>query len=424
MNINMSMTMNMSAPSNLHSHSNALPTCNYNNNDNSKPNSIDWSSLDGLYEYIYYPSLPYSQYMSNGNHITGKSSDFSLHNGGNDHYYRQAKTHGYRARSAYKLLHIDLKYNIFNDTVYRAVDLCAAPGSWSQVLVEKLYVERHIKPPSATMDTDSQLYTYTYDSSMKSDNNADNDIQRRTQIVSIDIQEMAPLDGVHVIQGDITEHTVAEKVIKCFTHRTHNDSDSDNHTENSRSNDNESNLADLVICDAAPDVSGIHMIDEYMHHTQLLLSAFNITTYILRKGGTFICKIFKSHDLYSNNYSLLSSQYKEFFDHVDIYKPPSSRERSAEHFMICRGYKGIPINPYKNIQNNNEHDGNGMNVKLNNIVRYMSNGDLNWDMPKNSHSDISSNAQCSDGNVSASATTGDNENRVRLSSFIKNLDIK
>jgi tRNA (cytidine32/guanosine34-2'-O)-methyltransferase len=55
-----------------------------------------------------------------------------------DIYYRKAKEEGYRARSAYKLLQIHEQFNIF-DGVSRAVDLCAAPGSWSQVLSNKLY---------------------------------------------------------------------------------------------------------------------------------------------------------------------------------------------------------------------------------------------------------------------------------------------
>jgi len=68
-----------------------------------------------------------------------------------DVFYRRAKESGYRARSAYKLLQIDAEFNLFQSEeesalskpqegepiiglpVKRAVDLCAAPGSWSQV---------------------------------------------------------------------------------------------------------------------------------------------------------------------------------------------------------------------------------------------------------------------------------------------------
>ena len=55
-----------------------------------------------------------------------------------DIFYRKAKEVGYRARSAFKLLQIDDEYDLFTG-VSRVVDLCAAPGSWCQVLSNKLY---------------------------------------------------------------------------------------------------------------------------------------------------------------------------------------------------------------------------------------------------------------------------------------------
>lgn len=54
-----------------------------------------------------------------------------------DIYYRKAKEECYRARSAYKLLQIDDIFHIF-DQAERIVDLCGAPGSWSQVCRKKI----------------------------------------------------------------------------------------------------------------------------------------------------------------------------------------------------------------------------------------------------------------------------------------------
>ena len=54
-----------------------------------------------------------------------------------DIYYRKAKEVGFRARSAFKLLQLNEEFSLFKD-VHRAVDLCAAPGSWSQVLSREL----------------------------------------------------------------------------------------------------------------------------------------------------------------------------------------------------------------------------------------------------------------------------------------------
>ena len=55
-----------------------------------------------------------------------------------DIYYRKAKEVGFRARSAFKLLQLDDEFKLITPEVTRAVDLCAAPGSWSQVLASRL----------------------------------------------------------------------------------------------------------------------------------------------------------------------------------------------------------------------------------------------------------------------------------------------
>ena len=90
-----------------------------------------------------------------------------------DIYYRLAKEEGWRARSAFKLLQLNDDFNLF-DGVNRVVDLCAAPGSWSQVLSRELIQERP--------------------------ENKD-----KVKIVAVDLQAMAPLPGVIQIQGDITK---------------------------------------------------------------------------------------------------------------------------------------------------------------------------------------------------------------------------
>ena len=59
-----------------------------------------------------------------------------------DVYYRLAKEEGWRARSAFKLLQIDQEYKIL-DGVTKVVDLCAAPGSWSQVRTQGTGLKKH-----------------------------------------------------------------------------------------------------------------------------------------------------------------------------------------------------------------------------------------------------------------------------------------
>ncbi len=54
----------------------------------------------------------------------------------NDPYVHRAKTEGYRARSAYKLLEIDAKHGLLGPG-RRVCDLGAAPGSWSQLCARR-----------------------------------------------------------------------------------------------------------------------------------------------------------------------------------------------------------------------------------------------------------------------------------------------
>lgn len=195
-----------------------------------------------------------------------------------DIYYRLAKEEGYRARSAYKLLQIDDRFHIL-DGVQRCVDLCAAPGSWSQVLSRRLHGEQ----PDESNDV---------------------------KIVAVDLQAMAPIPGVVQLQGDITNHSTATAIIDHF----------------------DGLHADLIVCDGAPDVTGLHDIDTYIQ-AELLLAALNITTHILKPGGAFVAKIFRGRDV-----ALLYSQLKIFFDEVIIAKPRSSRNSSIESFAVCQGY--------------------------------------------------------------------------------------
>ncbi|XP_053505061.1 putative tRNA (cytidine(32)/guanosine(34)-2'-O)-methyltransferase isoform X3 [Ictalurus furcatus] len=130
------------------------------------------------------------------------------------------------------------------------------------------------------------------------------------KIVAVDLQAMAPLPGVTQIQGDITKISTAQEIIRHF----------------------EGQAADLVVCDGAPDVTGLHDVDEYIQ-AQLLLAALNITSHVLKPGGNFVAKIFRGKDV-----TLLYSQLKIFFSTVTCAKPRSSRNSSIEAFVVCQNY--------------------------------------------------------------------------------------
>mmetsp|Transcript_40800 Transcript_40800/g.66164 ORF Transcript_40800/g.66164 Transcript_40800/m.66164 type:complete len:301 (-) Transcript_40800:525-1427(-) len=235
-----------------------------------------------------------------------------------DIYYRKAKEEGWRARSAFKLLQLDEQFRIL-DGARRVVDLCAAPGSWSQVISRKLAPAR---------ETGEDV-----------------------KVVAVDLQEMAPIDGVVQLQGDITSIATVERVLSLF----------------------DGQLADVVVSDGAPDVTGMHDVDEYVQ-AQLILAGLNITTHLLKPGGTFVAKIFRGKDV-----TLLYSQLKVFFKEVTCSKPRSSRNSSIEAFVVCKeyappdGYIPTLVNP---LQAHDYGPGNELTGPNRIIVPFIACGDL------------------------------------------------
>lgn len=223
-----------------------------------------------------------------------------------DIYYRKAKEEGYRARSAFKLLQLDEEFNLF-EGVERAVDLCAAPGSWSQVLAGRLYGDATAAAAKAGAgQTGSEAAIAAGPAAAGTAVS----VPPVEKIVAVDLQQMAPIEGVRQVQGDITALSTAEGIVAHFG----------------------GVKADLVVCDGAPDVTGLHDIDEFVQ-AQLLLAALNITTHMLRPEGAFVAKIFRGKDV-----SLLYSQLRLFFTRVTVAKPKSSRNSSIEAFVVCQDF--------------------------------------------------------------------------------------
>nr|CDS30406.1 cell division protein [Hymenolepis microstoma] len=210
-----------------------------------------------------------------------------------DIFYRLAKEQGWRARSAYKLLQIDDEFNILSkdhngNPLTRVVDLCAAPGSWSQVLSKRIW------EPRSEVD------------------------RQDVKIVAVDLQAMALIPGIIQLQGDITSRETADRIIRQF----------------------EEKKAQLVVCDGAPDVTGLHDLDEYVQ-SHLVLAALTICARILENGGTFVAKVFRGREA-----GLLGAQLRCLFaGDVVFAKPSSSRNSSLESFVVCRNFRGDSILP-------------------------------------------------------------------------------
>lgn len=237
-----------------------------------------------------------------------------------DIYYRKAKAIGYRARSAFKLEQIDQQCDLFSTTT-NIIDLCAAPGSWSQYIAHRL----------------------------KSLNKLET-----SRVIAIDLQEMAPIHGIRTLQADITKASTLDTVRTFF----------------------KGSSADIVLSDGAPDVIGLHDVDEYVQ-AQLVLAALNVATSLLRPGGTFVAKIFRQKDTH-----LLYAQLQILFQDVCVVKPRTSRNTSIEAFVVCRDFKPVQgfvptITPVLNPTSPDGHTSTSVSPDLTRVaVPFISAGDV------------------------------------------------
>jgi len=160
-----------------------------------------------------------------------KSSSAWLKRHLSDPYVRKATAQGYRARSAFKLLEVVKRDGLTRpgDTV---VDLGAAPGSWSQVLAER--------------------------------------VGESGRVIAVDLLEVPAIPGVTVIQGDFREEAVLKRLEDAL----------------------EGRKIDLVVSDLAPNISGVRMSDQArsMHLCEL---ALEFAKAHLEPRGVFLVKVFQ-----------------------------------------------------------------------------------------------------------------------------------
>ena len=216
----------------------------------------------------------------------------------------------------------------------RVVDLCAAPGSWSQVLSRVLIKDEKFGR-SAWQDREAKfrqqmfgLFKPTEVLELEEKTEVEIEAQKKqprrdVKIVSIDLQPISPLPGIVTLRADITHPATVPLLLKAL------DPDYDEKTKSQQA----AHPVDLVLSDGAPDVTGLHDLDIYVQ-SQLLFAALNLALCVLKPGGKFVAKIFRG-----KNVDVLYAQLKIFFEEVHVAKPRSSRASSVEAFIVCLNFQ-------------------------------------------------------------------------------------
>jgi 23S rRNA (uridine2552-2'-O)-methyltransferase len=190
-----------------------------------------------------------------------------------DAYYKKAKQEGYRSRAAYKLIELQQRFRIIKPGD-RVVDLGAAPGGWLQVAAK-------LAGPSG-------------------------------KVIGIDLAPIAPLGpkNVVVVQGDITSEATQTRLKQLLN-----------------------GAADCVLSDLAPKLSGIRDADS-ARCLELNLTALNVSSRLLKAGGSLLVKSFVGPELES-----FATRLKRFFGSVQRTRPEATRRGSSEIYFFAKDFR-------------------------------------------------------------------------------------
>ena|SRR5882672_3515451 len=194
-----------------------------------------------------------------------------------DPYVKEATRKGYRSRAAFKLAEIDAKDKILKPGM-TVVDLGAAPGSWSQIVRERM------------VGRDGEMHG---------------------RIIAVDMLPMDPIAGVEFIQGDFREEIVATQIASVLADAK----------------------VDVVLSDMAPNLSGIAAADA-ARNAHLAELAIEFAIRHVKATGVLLLKSFQG-----SGHSQVVETLKGRFVQVAVRKPAASRAESAETYLLARGLK-------------------------------------------------------------------------------------
>lgn len=192
-----------------------------------------------------------------------------------DPYFKKAKELGYRARSAFKLLEIQERYQIIKPDM-NVLDIAAAPGSFLQVIAKIIW--------------------------------------QKWKAVWIDIQKIDPnfwYGNIYLLEEDIFEFEKIRNYLDGLG----------------------IGQFDLITSDIAPFTTGMTGVDQY-RSIELNLAILEVADIFLKRWGNLILKVFIWEDIDD-----LIWPVKERYKKLSRLKPRACRDRSFEEYFICQGKK-------------------------------------------------------------------------------------
>ena len=132
------------------------------------------------------------------------------------------------------------------------------------------------------------------------------------KILAVDIKPMEKIINVDFIKGNFRKSETYEKIMVYFDDKI-----------------------DVVLSDMAANTSGNKVLDAY-RTGELCLDAMSLATKILNKEGVFLSKMFMG-----SIFREIQNKATKNFKKVVIYKPLSSKKKSKEIYIFCKGILNI-----------------------------------------------------------------------------------
>jgi 23S rRNA (uridine2552-2'-O)-methyltransferase len=131
------------------------------------------------------------------------------------------------------------------------------------------------------------------------------------RILAMDILPMDDIMGVEFMQGDFSADVVLSQLLNMLG----------------------TDRPQLVMSDIAPNTSGIAAVD-HDRSMYLVELALDFAKQTLQPGGDFLVKVFQGR-----GFQDFVQHARRHFSTVKFRKPPASRARSAELYVLARAFK-------------------------------------------------------------------------------------